>query len=87
MNIDAETIYYMTCRDVLADFAVTKEEEELLARLRKILELDDEAAKDAAWNAFRVHPDWKKMSSDPYYKDTVSHITNLVLKPTKASQI
>jgi hypothetical protein len=44
-------------------------------------------AQKAAWDAFRVHPEWKKMSSDPYYKDTVSNITNLVLKPTAASQI
>lgn len=41
----------------------------------------------AAWNAFRVHPEWKRMSSDPYYKNTVSNITNLFLKPTAASQI
>jgi len=44
-------------------------------------------AQKAAWDAFRVHPEWKKMSSDPYYKNTVSNITNLVLKPTAASQI
>jgi hypothetical protein len=46
MNIDAETIYYMACRDILADFAVTKEEEALMDKLRAILELDDEAARE-----------------------------------------
>ena len=45
------------------------------------------AAQKAAWGTFGKHPEWKKMSSDPYYKDTVSNITNLVLKPTMASQI
>ena len=44
MNLDSETIYYMACRDVLADFAVSKEEEAFLQKLRAVLELDDDAA-------------------------------------------
>lgn len=46
MNLDPETIYYMACRDILADFAVSDEEERVLAGLRKILELDDAAAQE-----------------------------------------
>jgi hypothetical protein len=39
------------------------------------------------WGAFGSHPDWKKLSKDEAYKDTVSNIINLVLRPTKGSQI
>ncbi len=45
----------------------------------------DERAK--AWDQFRDHPDWKKLSADPYYADTVSNITDLILTPTSFSQI
>jgi len=48
---------------------------------------DDDDARKKAWDAFRVHPKWKKLSSDPYFKGTVSNITNLVVRPTAASQI
>jgi hypothetical protein len=36
---------------------------------------------------FRVDPEWKKLSGDPQYKDTVSNITDIILKPTPYSQI
>lgn len=39
------------------------------------------------WDAFRVHPEWKKLSADPFYKDTVSNITDIVLTPESFSQI
>jgi hypothetical protein len=58
-----------------------------LPNLTYMVGFENAEAQKAAWDAFRVHPDWKKMSSDPYYKHTVSNITNLVLKPTAASQI
>jgi hypothetical protein len=45
------------------------------------------AARDAHWQAFIDHPDWKAMSGDPYYADTVSNISNVVLRPTGYSQI
>lgn len=47
----------------------------------------DMAARDAHWRAFIDHPDWKAMSGDPYYADTVSNISNVVLRPTGYSQI
>jgi hypothetical protein len=31
--------------------------------------------------------DWKKLSGDETYKDTVSNITNLVLRPVEGSAI
>jgi hypothetical protein len=58
-----------------------------MPNLTYMLGFDDEAAQKEAWAKFLAHPDWKKMSSDPQYKDTVSNITNLVLKPTACSQI
>ncbi len=39
------------------------------------------------WSAFGRHPDWKRMSSDPQYADTVSKIRNYFLQPTACSQI
>ncbi len=47
----------------------------------------DWAARDKAWDTFRNDPDWKKLSSDPYYADTVSNITDLILRPTAYSQV
>lgn len=47
----------------------------------------DWAARDKAWDAFRNDPDWKKLSTDAYYADTVSNITDLILRPTGYSQI
>jgi len=44
-------------------------------------------AKNAAWKKFLAHPDWKKLSKDPQYKDTVSRITNIMLRPAACSQI
>jgi len=48
---------------------------------------DTPEAGKAAWKGFGPSPEWQKMSKDPFYKDTVSNITNLFLTPTEASQI
>ena len=48
---------------------------------------ENEAAMKAGWDAFRVDPDWKELARDQTYKDTVSTITNLVLRPAEGSQI
>lgn len=58
-----------------------------LPNLTYMLAFDDEQALKKAWDAFRADPDWKKLSKDPAYKDSVSNITNLILRPTAASQI
>mgnify|MGYP003801082935 CR=1 FL=1 len=58
-----------------------------MPNLTYMLGFDDEAAQKAAWARFLAHPDWDKMKNDPQYKDTVSNITNLLLKPTAYSQI
>ncbi len=58
-----------------------------MPNLTYMVGFDNPEAQKKAWDAFRVHPKWKEMSSDPYYKETVSNITNIVLKPAKGSQI
>jgi hypothetical protein len=45
----------------------------------------DMAAHDAHWNAFRDHPDWKKLSALPEYKNTVSKAVKILLHPTDYS--
>jgi hypothetical protein len=39
------------------------------------------------WGNFGKDPDWKKLSGDPSYKDNVSKIINIFLRPTAGSQI
>jgi hypothetical protein len=55
--------------------------------LTYMVAFDDEKAQKAGWAAFIADPEWKKLSAAPEFKDTVSNITNLVLRPTEASQI
>ena len=58
-----------------------------MPNLTYMVGFDDSAAQKAAWDKFVNHPEWKKISTDSYYKDTVSNITNLVLGPSSCSQI
>jgi hypothetical protein len=58
-----------------------------LPNLTYMLVFDDMDAKEKAWNKFRVDPDWLKLKANPYYKDTVSNVTNLMLRPASCSQI
>ena len=39
------------------------------------------------WDQFKSSPVWKKLSGDPQFKDTVSHVASTFLKRTPASQI
>lgn len=39
------------------------------------------------WDAFRDHPDWKRLSGMEEYKNTVSHIDKYMLHPTEYSDI
>jgi hypothetical protein len=45
----------------------------------------DMASHDAHWDAFRNHPDWKKLSALPEYQHTVSKSIKLLLYPTDYS--
>jgi hypothetical protein len=58
-----------------------------MPNLTYLLAFDDAGKRDAAWNAFRGDPQWKELSADEAYKDTVTNITNLVLRPAAGSQV
>ncbi len=45
----------------------------------------DMTAHDAHWDAFKNHPDWKKLSALDEYKHTVSRIVKILLYPTDYS--
>jgi len=61
----------------------------LMPNLTYMLSFSDTAAKDQAWNTFRVDPEWTKLKTTPGFtdKEIVSRITNIVLVPTPYSQI
>jgi len=58
-----------------------------LPNLTYMLSFEDDAAQKKGWAAFKADPDWKKLSKEDTYKDTVSNITNLLLRPAAGSQI
>ena len=58
-----------------------------MPNLSYMVGFDDADAQKNAWDTFQKHPTWDKLKADPYYKDTVSNITNLVLRPSVSSQI
>jgi hypothetical protein len=58
-----------------------------MPNLTYMLVFDDLADRDAKWKVFSGDPEWKKLRSDPQYKDTVSNITDIILRPTPYSQI
>lgn len=58
-----------------------------MPNLTYMVGFDDTDALKSAWDTFGNHPEWKKLSSNPYFKDTVSNITNLLLRPAASSQI
>jgi len=58
-----------------------------LPNLTYMLHFENMEERDKNWKAFIEHPQWKKMSKDPQYKNTVSNITQLFLKPMSYSQI
>ena len=55
--------------------------------LTYMLGFPDEEAQKKAWDTFRNDPEWKQLSKADEYKDAVSNITNLILRPASASQI
>ncbi len=60
-----------------------------LPNLTYMVSFPDMAQMNELWNAFRSHPDWKKLSASPRYsfEAIVSNISNLILNPTTYSQI
>ena len=45
------------------------------------------AERDAAWQRFIDDPEWHALRDQLIYKDTVSNITDFILRPTSFSQI
>ncbi|MGL6193627.1 MAG: NIPSNAP family protein [Thermoguttaceae bacterium] len=58
-----------------------------MPNLTYMLGFDNIEAKNAAWKTFVESPEWEKMKNDPLYKDTANSIVNIMLKPSKGSQI
>ena len=58
-----------------------------LPNLTYMLGFPNEETQKKAWDAFRNDPEWKRMSKEDEYKDAVSNVTNLILRPLPASQI
>lgn len=58
-----------------------------MPNLHYMLVFDDMAMRDKKWGTFSSDPDWKKLRANPDYKDTVSNITDIILRPTPYSQI
>ena len=52
-----------------------------------LLAFDNFDGMSKAWDAFRVDPDWKTLSANKYYDDTVSRINDWIWAPTSFSQI
>lgn len=55
--------------------------------LTYMLTFPDMTARDKAWNEFSNDPDWKTLAADPQYRDNVSAISDIILRPTGYSQI
>ncbi|KAA3662399.1 MAG: NIPSNAP family containing protein [Calditrichaeota bacterium] len=55
--------------------------------LTYMLSAADRDAHKEHWRKFSAHPEWQRMKAMPKYKDTVSKITKIFLKPTDYSQI
>ncbi|MEO6526721.1 MAG: NIPSNAP family protein [Gemmatimonadaceae bacterium] len=60
---------------------------EKMPSLIYMLTFADMAARDAAWSAFLKDPDWKTLSADPQYRENVSAISDIILRPASYSQI
>jgi hypothetical protein len=58
-----------------------------IPNLTYMLSFEDMAAQKAGWAKFGADPEWSKLSGAAEYKDTVSAITNMLLKPLACSQV
>jgi len=58
-----------------------------MPNLQYMLVFENMTDRDKKWDVFRDSPEWDKLKSDPFYADTVSCITDVILKPAQFSQI
>jgi len=59
----------------------------MMPNLTYMLVFDDMNDRDAKWKVFADSPEWKALSADTQYKDTVSNISDIILSPAPCSQI
>jgi len=59
----------------------------MMPNLTYMLVFDDMADRDKKWPVFGGDAEWKKLRANPAYKDTVSNITDIILRPMPYSQI
>jgi len=59
----------------------------MLPNLTYMLAFESAEKKAEAWKTFIEHPEWKKMKADTQYKDTANKIKNIMLRPSKGSQL
>jgi len=58
-----------------------------LPNLTYMLGFDDMATRDKSWDVFRKDPDWLKLKAITAYHNTVSNISDTILRPASYSQI
>jgi len=58
-----------------------------LPNLNYMLTFDDMEARDKQWKVFSDNPEWKELRANPAYKDTVSNVTDIILRPEPYSQV
>jgi hypothetical protein len=59
----------------------------MMPNLTYMVAFKDIAERDKCWDNFRVSPGWAAIKDLEEYKDTVSNITDIILRPAKCSQI
>ncbi|HPG38248.1 MAG TPA: NIPSNAP family protein [bacterium] len=59
----------------------------MMPNLTYMLVFDSMTGRDQNWAGFVKHPEWIAMRDDPQYKDTVSNITDIILRPEPFSQL
>ncbi len=60
---------------------------ELVPNLTYMVVFKDMADRDLKWNVFGKSPGWNAIKNLEQYKDTVSNITDIIMKPASCSQI
>lgn len=58
-----------------------------MPNLTYMVVFEDMEYRNEVGEAFGRHPGWQEMREDPYYADTVSNISSIMLRPTGYSQI
>ncbi|NJK96230.1 MAG: hypothetical protein HC905_16135 [Bacteroidales bacterium] len=58
-----------------------------MPNLLYMLAFNNISERDANWQIFIKSPEWAKLSKESFYADTVSSITDIILRPAAFSQI